>query len=135
MEKTGQGKFVASLAVDNVFTEKKSDIRKKEYEVYPGTERLEEGFFENEEIILLLGDGDPEYVILTRKEIIALNLKKKKANRYDVYKLTKLESGFMGFTVNAKYKDGLIAKTVVISTFGSASELIDRVNNLQKGKI
>ncbi len=145
-DQTGDGKMISKLEVDDVFREKRREATKKSIKKetlsYPGMERLKEGYYKNEKVEMIMGDGNPLYIIISKGEVIEIDIKKRVEKRYDIFMMSKFVKNLFGMSVNCKYKDGFIAKTISFATYeetasgrhrGMADEAIDLILNLQKG--
>ena len=97
----------------------------------PELSRINEGYFENDTIMMLLGSGNPEYLILTNKELIEYSVQEKCCKRrFDIFKISRLELGMFGLDVNFKYN---IIIPMSVKAYEQGNELIQKIKNLQKG--
>ena len=130
-EYTGESLFEAKEIVDDILGIQKT----KEMKItlaYPGTEDLKNGMFEENPTVLVSGEGNPGYLILTKKELIEIDTKKQKENRYDIYKMSHMKVGFLGLAFNFRYSGSFMEKSV--GTWGTqASVFIEKIQQMQKG--
>lgn len=118
--------------VDSLFAgEKSQTIRTK---IYPGTEEINKGIFEGEKAVLCAGDDDRGYMILTTRELIQIDVKKNRAWRYDIYKMSKLQVGLLGL-IKFRYPYGALGKQDRrVSALGlKPSVVVEKIQNMQKG--
>lgn len=125
-KQTGVELSEAKRIVDSLFPTEKVNR-------YPGTEDLDNGLFRGDRVVLYCGGETADcYTILTTKELIDIDIKKKKEIVYDVYKISRMKSGFLGLVLSFKYAGSFVEKSVSAQGVG-ANTFIDKINNMQKG--
>lgn len=109
--------------------EKKPQVR-----TYPGTDQLDQGLFRGDTVVLFSGDDDLGYLILTRKELIDIDVKKEKEDVYDVYSISHMKETLFGTGMSFRYPGKLIA--VGLGTWGhNAARFIKKIKEIQKGNL
>ena len=99
---------------------------------YPGTEALDQGLFRGDGVVLFAGDDELGYLILTRKELIEIDVKKNKETIYDVYSISHMKENLFGMGMTFRYPGKLIERGV--GTRGhNASQFIKKIKDIQKG--
>lgn len=98
---------------------------------YPGTESLDQGLFRGD-IVVLFSEDSCGYLILTRKELIEIDIEKNKEEVFDVYRIWNMKKGIFGATMTFRYPGKIIE--VVVSAHGcDADEYINKIKNIKKG--
>ena len=129
--------------VDSSLSEAKNTVDKllgktkeKTEVTYPGIEELSRGKFRGEDVILYSGGpqnfSDYNYLVLTKKELIEIDIKKNKENVYDIYNMSKMKTGFMQLDITFKYAGSLFEKCVSVPG-AKANEFIEKIQNMKKG--
>lgn len=99
---------------------------------YPGTEDLEHGLFRGDVVVLFAGDEELGYLILTRKELIDIDVKKNKEIAYDVYSISHMKETVLGMGMSFRYPGKLIERG--LGTRGhNAAQFIKKIKDIQKG--
>ncbi len=111
-------------------------LKKKAPEVplhrYPGTEELDRGLFRGATVVLFSGDEELGYLILTRNELIDIDVKKNKEIAYDVYSISHMKETVLGMGMSFRYPGKLIDRG--LGTRGhNAAKFIKKIKDLQKG--
>ncbi len=99
---------------------------------YPGTEALDQGLFRGDRVVLFAGDNELGYLILTRKELIEIDVDKNRETIYDVYSISHMKESLFGMGMTFRYPGKLIERGV--GTKGhNAAQFIKKIKDIQKG--
>lgn len=130
-EKTNCSKLHATVEVRKLLEAEQIATAKCNY---PGAERIGEGLFEGKEVLIWSGDVKDTITVLTKRELIEINVKKRKEYRYDVFKISHMKVGLLGCVINFRYQGSVLEKAV--GTFNTpAQRYIDMIQKIQKGNL
>jgi len=99
---------------------------------YPGTEDLDQGLFRGDTVVLYSWNEELGYLILTRKELIEIDIKKNKEKVYDVYRISHMKEIVFGTGIMFRYPGKIIESSV--GTWGhNSTQFIKKIKEIQKG--
>lgn len=98
---------------------------------YPGTENLDQGLFRGDEVVFFSEDSIG-YLILTRKELINIDINKNKEDVYDIFRISHMKTTLFGAGMTFRYPGRIIE--VGMTAHGlDADKFIDKIKNMKKG--